>query len=175
MDKETWNNTLAKNISTALIKLNLNQDDIVFSTQYISDDDTQIDADGLHSYWHINLLLIQKTLTDYIFHFIISDRYEAYTYPYYKEINLDQFNNFSEKLSDLKKEVITISEHSYVEIDNFILSWDDYYSHACPTTAKSQIYSIDETLHTEMHNLSIKINELRDISSKKFLIEKEKI
>ena len=167
MDKETWKNTLAKNISTALIKLNLNKDDIVFSTQYISDDDTQIDADGPHSYWHINLLLIQKTLTDYIFHFIISDRYESYTYPYYKEINLDQFNNFSEKLSDLKKEIITISDHLYADIDNFILTWDDYYSHACSTT--------DETLHTEMNNLSIKINELRDISNKKFLIGKEKI
>jgi hypothetical protein len=175
MDKESWNKTLSKNISTALIKLNLNKYDIVFSTQYISDDDTEQNADGLHSYWHINLILIQKTLTDYIFHFIISDRYEAYTYPYYKEINLDQFNNFSEKLSDLKKEIITISEHSYIEIDNFILSWDDYYSYACPTTAKSQDYGTDENLHTEMHNLSIKINELRDISSKKFLTERSKI
>jgi hypothetical protein len=46
------------------------------------------------------------------------------------------------------------------------LTWDDYYSHACSTT--------DETLHTEMNNLSIKINELRDISNKKFLIGKEK-
>ena len=77
-----WKITLAKNISIALIKLNLNKDDIVFSTQYISDDDTQIDADGPHSYWNINLLLIQKTLTDYIFHFIINDRYESYTVKY---------------------------------------------------------------------------------------------
>jgi hypothetical protein len=129
---------------------NLKDRDIIYSIQYISNEETEIDADGPTSCYNITILCIEKEKSDYIFHFNFSDYIRSYSYP--SIICIDKFTLSSIKLSDLKNQINTISEKSPDYIYKFIQYWENNYS---------KIFGVsDENLKSEMMILQTKIDDI---------------
>ena len=78
-----YQKTFSQNLSNVLTKLNLTDENIIYSVQFISNEDVQIDRDGPDSNWNITFLCIEKIENDYIFHFNFSDEFHSYSYPYF--------------------------------------------------------------------------------------------
>ena len=136
---------------------------IIYSKQFISDEDTQIDGDGPTSSWCIKLICIEKSGNDYNFHCFQSNWLESYSYPYYAVIN--KWNPFILKFSNFKNNIDSIFEKSCKDIDNFIKSWNDVYCLG--------FSSNDESLIKELNNLAPKIEELEILYDKKLEIQCE--
>jgi hypothetical protein len=151
------------NLKTVSNSLNTESKNIIYSTQYISDEDTQYDQDGPQSSWVIVFLCIEKTSDDYIFHFFQSDYLRSYSYPYLAIVN--KFHPFTQKLSDLKVKGSTISERSTNEINNYIQMFNNFYSHGFKST--------DQNLINLLKPFSLQIDELEGILDEKY--KKEKI
>jgi hypothetical protein len=143
-------------VSKALIGKN-----IIYSNQFISDDETQIDGDGPSSSWCIKLICIEKNDNDYIFHCFQSNWLESYSYPKYEVIN--KWNPFTLNFSNFKNNIDSIFEKSCKDIDNFIKSWNDVYCLG--------FRSNDENLIKELNNLAPKIEELEILYDKKLEIQ----
>jgi len=137
---------------------------IIYSVQYISNEDTQIDGDGPTSSWDQSFLCIEKTENDYIFHFFRSDNFHTYSYPYIKAVT--KYYPFSQKLSDLQKQFSDILSKSYSDINSFINYWNEDLSFA--------LICNDKDLNHQMKILSSKIDELEIIADEKYKIIKEK-
>jgi hypothetical protein len=149
MSKHNYDATLPQNLSIAMI--NLKDKNIIYSVQYLSNEDVQCDGDGYNSYWNITLFSVEKTKDDYIFHFNYSDTIHGYSYPYYK--NISKFRLYSKKLSDLKNDFDTIfNKESKINIGHFISEWNYEYAHA--------FHSGDSILTSELKNLSVKMIEI---------------
>jgi len=160
-----YSNIFEKNLET--VSKDLIGKDIIYSTQYISNDETQIDGDGPQSSWQIVFLCIEKTNDDYIFHLFESKFLNAYSYPYLTVIN--EFHPFTQKLSYLKEREMTISEKSTNEINSYIEMFNNHYSYG--------IQCSDQILVNDLKKISHKINELEiilDERYKKERIEKDK-
>jgi len=65
--------TFKNNLET--VYKNLIDKNIIYSTQYIHDEDINCDGDEFKSYWEIVFLCIEKTENDYIFHIFIVIKY----------------------------------------------------------------------------------------------------
>jgi hypothetical protein len=141
---------------------NLKDKNIIYSIQYIHDEDTQIDQDGPQSDWYISLLCIEKTEDDYIFHFNHSSNIHAYSYPYF--VIVDKFTPFSKKLSDLKHDFDTIL-NTKLNMNKFITMWENDYYYAFHTG--------DTDLTSELMNLSVKMIEIEKVYEKKCKIDRE--
>lgn len=150
---------LEKNVSN----LDFKDKNIIYCTQFISDDDTQIDSDGPQSSWRITVLCIEKTNDDYIFHFNYSDTFHGYSYPYFKIIK--NFYTFSEKLSELKDDINNILEIPTSQIGNFLRMWEEEYCYI--------FNSKDTDLINEMNMLIIKIKTIEETYEQRWTIEKE--
>jgi hypothetical protein len=145
-------------VSKALISKN-----IIFSKQYISDDETQIDGDGPSSSWCIKLICIEKNGNEYIFHCFQSNWLESYSYPHYAVIN--KWSPFMLVLSNFKNNIDSIFEKSCNDINNVIRSWNDVYCFG--------FRSNDDSLIKELNNLAPKIEELEILYDKKLEIQCE--
>lgn len=160
-DQYSYDKTFPQNLS--LVLTNLKDKNIIYSVQYIFDEDVQTDRDGADSTWNINVLCIEKTEDDYIFHFNYSNHIHAYSYPYFKEIN--KFDMYSKKLSDLKNDFINILTDKS-NMNRFINMWNDEYCYA---------FRADDTnLLTELKSLSDKMVEIEDIYEKYCELERAK-
>jgi hypothetical protein len=157
--QENNNIILEKNVSN----LNFKDKNIIYYTQYISGEDTQIDSDGPQSYWTITLVCIEKTTDDYIFHFNYSGALHGYCYPYFKIVS--DFTTFSKKLSNLKNDFNTILEKPTNEIGYFLKMWEDEYCFAFNTT--------DSDLMNEMKILATKIPNINEIYEQRYTLENE--
>jgi len=146
-----------------LSNLNLIDKNIIYSNQFISNDDTQIDSDGPQSYWNITLFCIEKIESDYIFHFNYSDYIRGYSYPYLKVVN--NFSTFSKKLSDLKNDFNNIIEKDTKDIGYFLKMWEDNYCCA--------FHSNDTDLINEMNILGSKIELINETYEQRSTIENE--
>lgn len=160
----TYDETYPQNLS--LVLTNLKDSNIIYSKQYISNEETQFDADGLESNWSITILCIEKTEDDYIFHFNYSnDQFHSYSYPYFREVS--KFSTWSKKLSDLKNETMLISEKSTSDIGKYLNPWDNDY--------RMIFESSDEKLKSEMNILSSKVDEIETLYIEKCDIERAQI
>jgi hypothetical protein len=144
-----YNTTFSLNLSDVMKQLI--DKNIIYSVQYISNEETQIDSDGPQSYWNITLLCIEKIENDYIFHFNYSNEMHSYSYPYFK--HAIKFTLFSRKLSDLKNDFIKIlNKESGIDIYGFIRMWNEDYCYAFNTG--------DANLLSELMNLSVKMMDI---------------
>jgi hypothetical protein len=150
---------LKKNLSN----LNLIDKNIIYSSQHILNDDTQIDSDGPQSSWNISVICIEKIEDDYIFHINYSDYIRGYSYPYFKVVN--NFSTFSKKLSELKNDFNTILEKPTDKIGNFLKLWEDDYCCA--------YHSNDPDLINEMKILASKIESINETYEQRSTIENE--
>ena len=150
-----------QNFETALKSL-VNKN-IIYKTQYIGDEETQIDGDGPESSWQIICLCIEKTDDDYIFHLFQSGYLHSYSYPSLKVV--DKFNLFSQKLSQIKEIGISIYNKSANEISNYIRMFNDHYC--------AGFQSKDEDLIKDLKSLSLQIDDLEIILDD--LYKKERI
>jgi hypothetical protein len=146
--------TFKNNLET--VYKNLIDKNIIYSTQYIHDEDINCDGDGFESYWEIVFLCIEKTENDYIFHIFNSDQIHSYAQPYFKTIY--KFNQSSKKLSDIKETVKTISEKSKNEICNFIYMFENHLRRGLKCS--------DQNLVKYLKSLSILIKDLEIILDK---------
>lgn len=146
-----------------LLNLNLKDKNIIYSNQYISNEDTQVDSDGPQSYWNINIFCIEKIDGDYIFHFNCSDYIHGYCYPYLKIVS--NFTTFFKKLSDLKNDFNTIIEKDTKDIGYFLKMWEDNYCFA--------FNSNDTDLIIEMNILASKIDLINETYEQRSTIENE--
>jgi hypothetical protein len=146
-----------------LSNLNLIDKNIIYSSQHISNDDTQIDSDGPQSSWNITIVCIEKIEGDYSFHSNYSDYIRGYSYPYFKVVN--NFTTFSRKLSDLKNDFNTILEKPTNKIGHFLKMWEDEYCCA--------FHSNDTDLINEMKILASKIESINEIYEQRFTIEND--
>jgi hypothetical protein len=146
-----------------LSNLNLIDKNIIYSSQHISNDDTQIDSDGPQSSWNITIVCIEKIEGDYIFHINYSGYIHDYSYPYLKVVN--NFTTFSRKLSELKNDFNTILEKPTYKIADFLKLWEDEYCCA--------FHSNDTDLINEMKILASKIESINEIYEQRSAIENE--
>lgn len=154
-----------KNLET--VSKSLIDKNIIYSTQYIADEETQIDRDGLDSSWQIICMCIEKTDDDYIFHLFQSDFLRAYSYPSLKVVN--KFHPFAQKLSDIKNKGSSIYDKSTNEINNYIRMFNDHYC--------AGFQSNDQDLIKDLKSLSLQIDDLEillDEQYKKERIQREK-
>lgn len=147
-----------KTVSKSMIDKN-----IIYSIQYIADEETQIDGDGPESSWQIIFLCIEKTDDDYIFHLFQSDFLRAYSYPSLKVVS--KFNLFSQKLSEIKDKGISIYNKPNNEINNYIQMFNNHYSHG--------IGCSDEDLTNDLKSLGLQIDDLEIILDARY--KKERI
>ena len=52
----------------AIVQDKLKDKNLIYSVQYITDEDTQIDRDGPESSWRVEFFSIEKIENDFIFH-----------------------------------------------------------------------------------------------------------
>lgn len=157
-----YESTFTENL--ALVQNELKGKNIIYSVQYIKDEDTQIDGDGPQSWWSVEFLCIEKTDDDYIFHTFSKNNIHSYSYPHFARI--DENTSCSVKLSSLKTQVDNIFDKDTYEISRFIFGWEESYSNA--------LKSKDEVLLKELISISSKIDELNVILTKKYEIEDKK-
>ena len=151
-----------KTVSKSMIDKN-----IIYKTQYIADEETQIDGDGPESSWQIIFLCIEKTDDDYIFHLFQSDFLRAYSYPSLKVVS--KFNLFSQKLSEIKDKGISIYNKPSVEINNYIRMFNDHYCIGLKCS--------EPDLTNDLKSLGLQIDDLEiilDARYKKERIQREK-
>jgi hypothetical protein len=146
-----------------LVSKGLEDKNIIYSNQYIADDETQYDRDGPESTWSIHIICIEKTEDDYIYHLFQSDWLHSYSTPSFREVN--KFHSFTRKLSDLKNDLSDIFNKPTNVMWKFIEMFNDTYSYG--------LQSNDEILINELKKISFKINELEIIYEEK--CDKEKI
>ena len=154
-----------KNLET--VSKSLTNKNIIYSTQYIADEETQIDADGPESSWQIVFLSIEKTDDDYIFHLFQSEFLRAYSYPSLKVV--DKFHPFAQKLSDIKNKGSSIYDKPTNEINNYIRMFNDHYC--------AGFQSNDQDLIKDLKSLGLQIDDLEvllDARYKKERILREK-
>ena len=154
-----------KNFETVL--KNLVNKNIIYKTQYIADEETQIDGDGPESSWQIICLCIEKTDDDYIFHLFQSGYLRSYSYPSLQVVN--KFNLFSQKLSQIKEIGISIYNKPASEISNYIRMFNDHYFAGLRTS--------DPDLISDLKSLSLQIDDLEiilDATYKKERIQRDK-
>ena len=154
-----------KNLET--VSKSLTDKNIIYSTQYIADEETQIDRDGPDSSWQIVFLSIEKTDDDYIFHLFQSEFLRAYSYPSLKVVN--KFNPFAQKLSDIKNRGSSIYDKPTNEINNYIRMFNDHYC--------AGFQSNDQDLIKDLKSLGLQIEDLEillDERYKKERIQREK-
>jgi hypothetical protein len=145
-------------VSKALIGKN-----IIYSNQFISDEDIQIDGDGPSSSWCIKLICIEKSMNDYIFHCFQSNWLESYSYPYYAVIN--KWTPIMFIFSNFQNDMNNIFEKSLTNINNVLRSWEDIYCVG--------FRSNDQTLIDELNFLCSKIDDLQILYDKKLEIQSE--
>ena len=155
MSKHNYDETFPKNLSSAMT--NLKDKNIIYSTQYLSNEDVQCDGDGYNSWWNITLFSVEKTEDDYVFHFNYSNEIHAYSQPYYKHVT--KFKLYSKKLSDLKNDINNIFNKDHdINVGQLIEKWNEEYSIAFKTD--------DTFLLTELKSLSAKMVEIEDLYEK---------
>jgi hypothetical protein len=150
-----YKETFPHNLSTAI--LNLKDKNIIYSTQYLYNEDVQCDGDGYNSWWNITLFSVEKTEDDYIFHFNYSNEIHGYSEPYYKHVS--KFTLYSKKLSDLKNDIYNIFNKVHDNnVGQLIEMWNEEYCFAFKTD--------DANLLTELKNLSDKMVEIEELYEK---------
>ena len=151
-----YESTFIENL--AFVQNHLKGKNIIYSVQYIQDEDTQIDGDGPQSWWSVEFLCIEKTEEDYIFHTFTKYNLHSYSYPYFVRINKTKPVSFN--LSYLKTQVDNLFDKGTYEISRFISMWENSYCRALSTK--------DEVLLKELISISSKIDELNEILTKKY-------
>jgi hypothetical protein len=151
-----YESTFTENL--AFVQNELKGKNIIYSVQYIYDEETQIDGDGPQSNWSVEFLSIEKTDDDFIFHTFSKNDLHSYSYPYFVRIN--KTNLVSIKLSCLKIQVDSLFEKSIQEISGFISRWESSYANICKSN--------DSVLLKELISISSKIDELKVFLEKKY-------
>jgi len=156
-----------KNLET--VSKSLIEKNIIYSTQYIYDEDVQIDCHwGPESYWQIVFMCIEKTNDDYIYHLFQSNYLHTYSYPYLDVVI--KFKQFSQKLSQIKEIGMVLYDKPNNEIYNYIRMFNDHYSCGLKST--------DQDLIKDLKSLSLQIDDIEEIldeAHKKEIALKDKI
>jgi len=150
-----YDSTFTENLAFFLNELK--GKNIIYSVQYIINEDTEIDRDGPESWWCVEFLSIEKTDEDYIFHTFTSNTLHSYSFPYFVLIKKAKYRSVT--LSYLKNQITNLFDKPLDEISSFISIWKQSYSHASKST--------DETLLKELITISSTISELKVIQKKK--------
>jgi hypothetical protein len=158
-----YNSTFTENIY--LVKNVLKNSNIIYSMQYIADEEIQYGKDGSESSWVTEFLSIEKTEDDYNFHIFRSKFMTSYSLPYFGLIDNNRY--CVSKLSDLINKFDSIADKSTREMRQFINLWEEFYY--------SAIKSKDNILIKQMEEFSPKINKLIEIEIEKSTVEVEKI
>ena len=158
-----YNNDYTFKHNLDLVSKGLEGKNIIFSNQYIADDETQYDRDGPESTWSIHIICIEKTVDDYIYHQFQSDWLHSYSTPSFRAVN--KFHSFTRKLSDFKNELNNIFDKSTNAMCKSIEMFNDTYC--------AGLQSNDELLINELKIISSKIVDLEIIYEEKY--DKEQI
>jgi len=162
-----YNNDYIFQKNMEIVLKSLTDKNIIHKTQYIADEETQIDADGPESSWQIVCMCIEKTDDDYIFHLFQSNFLRSYSYPSLKVV--DKFHPFAQKLSDIKNKGLSIYDKPTNEINNFVRMFNDHYC--------AGFQSNDQDLIKDLKSLSLQIEDLEillDDLYKKERIQRDK-
>ena len=170
-----YDTTFPTNYQTVLKKLDGKT--IVYSTQFIFNEETQTDRDGPESTWDQCFFCLEKEQekekekeqekeTDYVLHlFQSAHMLHSYSYPSFQLIA--NYNHSFYKLSDLKKKTEAYLENidafTTREISGFIQMYDMYTSY-CSST--------DENFNEQIKALNIRSYRLRRFNNKR--IDKER-
>jgi hypothetical protein len=107
--------------------------------------------------WRVEFFSIEKIENDFIFHIFSSAYVRAYSYPYL--CNIDNSNHHFITLTNFKIQLKSIFDKSYQDISNFIMRYEESYSHAHN--------SKDEDLTKEMKEIALNIYDLENLRDKK--------
>jgi hypothetical protein len=167
-DRSEYDTTFPTNYQTVLKKLDGKT--IIYSVQFIRNEETQTDRDGPESTWDQFFFCVEKeeveNNTDYVLHLFQSARMlHSYSYPSFHTIT--NYNHSFNKLSDLKEKIEAYLENIDAfptrEISGFIQLYDMYTSY-CNTP--------DENFNDQIKALNIRSYRLRRFNNKR--IDKER-
>jgi hypothetical protein len=173
-DRSEYDTTFPTNYQTVLKKLDGKT--IIYSVQFILNEETQIDRDGPESTWDQFFFCVEKEEvevenngeknTDYVLHlFQSASMLHSYSYPSFYTIA--NYNHSFSKLSDLKEKTEAYLENIDAfptrEISGFIQLYDMYTSY-CNTH--------DENFNKQIKALNIRFYMLRKFNNKR--IDKER-
>jgi hypothetical protein len=139
---------------------------IVYSVQFILDDETHIDINGPQSSWHQFFFCLEKTDDDYVFHLFGTSQLEhSYSYPYYRII--PDYNHSFSNLSDFKKKIDSylrnIDAFPTREIADFIWNYNRHTDHAILN---------DDNFKNQMSELGMNVFKLQRFNNRR--IDKER-
>jgi len=172
-----YDTTFPTNYQTVLKKLDGKT--IIYSVQFIRNEETQTDRDGPESTWDQFFFCVEKEQekeqkkeqekeqeTDYVLHlFQSAHMLHSYSYPSFELIA--NYNHSFSKLSDLKEKIEAylknIDASTTREISNFIQMYDMYTAY-CNTP--------DENFNEQIKALNIRSYRLRRLNNKR--IDKER-
>jgi hypothetical protein len=155
-----YDNTLKANFAS--VQASLNEADIIYMSQSIENDETQIDGDGPWTTYYIYLSCIEKKGDEFIFHTFMSNMLEGT----YGSIHITKFpSKCSITLTQLSNNLSTIGEKSSNYINHFIETWNRYFN---------QSYnSKNEVLISKMKSMSDSIQKMEELANSKAIEEKE--
>jgi hypothetical protein len=176
-DRSEYDTTFPTNYQTVLKKLDGKT--IIYSVQFIRNEETQTDCDGPESTWDQFFFCVEKEQekeqkkeqekeqeTDYVLHlFQSAHMLQSYSYPSFQLIA--NYNHSFSKLSDLKEKIEAylknIDAYTTHEISGFIQLYDMYTSY-CSTS--------DQNFNEQLKDLNIRFYMLKRFNNKR--IDKER-
>ena len=153
-----YDNTLKANFAS--VQSSLNDADIIYMSQSVENDETQIDGDGPWTTYYIYLSCIEKKDDEFIFHTFMSNMLEGI----YGRIGITTFpSKCSITLTQLTNNLSTLGEKSSNYIDNFIQTWNRYHIQS--------IDSKNDDLISKMKSLCDSILKMEELASSKAIEE----
>lgn len=153
-----YDNTLKANFAS--VQSRLNDADIIYFSQSVENDETQIDGDGPWTTYYIYLSCIEKKDDEFIFHTFMSNMLEGI----YGRIGITTFpSRCSITLTQLTNNLSTLGEKSSNYIDSFVQTWNRYHIQS--------IASKNDDLISKMKNLCDSILKMGDLSNSKAIEE----
>ena len=153
-----YDNTLKANLAS--VQSHLNDADIIYSSQSVEDDETQIDGDGPWTTYYIYLSCVEKKDDEFIFHTFMSNMLQGIS----GRIGITTFpSKYSITLTQLTNNLITLNEKSSNYIDNFIQTWNRYHIQS--------IASKNDDLISKMNIMSDIIQKMEELANTKAIEE----
>jgi len=154
-----YENTL--NANFASIQSSLNNANIIYFSQSIENDETQIDGDGPWTTYDIYLSCIEKNGDEFIFHTFMSDTLQGIRGSFC----ITKFQSkYSITLTQLTNNLSTLDKKSCNYIDDFIEGWNRYYSQSYA--------SKNEDLISKMNSMNDTILKMDELSKRTAIEEK---
>jgi hypothetical protein len=155
-----YDNTLKANFAS--VQSQLTGAEIIYLSQSIENDETQIDGDGPWTTYYIYLSCIEKKGDEFIFHTFMSNMLQGI----YGRIGITTFpSKCSITLTQLINNLTTLTSQPSNSIDNFIQAWNKYYFQA--------MASKNDDLISKMNSMANIISKMEELVDSKAKEEKE--